>query len=180
MTDNPNIEALQPGATPKATPQFLDPTWSQSLRVWWSFFWPQALVAGVLDFIAFANPLARFLIVSAVMIGAMEYALSRSFPDFHVELVRPLQGDPQPLPKTFTRVFSITWEYAWRIWFYSLVLGLFVALPILFVVGPKPLDSIAANVVFWVVGAAMSYYIFSTHIVNGIVDDAQVEFISNP
>jgi hypothetical protein len=191
MTETPYTDGIIGGGSEPRVPDgaFLDPTWRRVLPVWWAFFWPLALtmaVTAVAGELAgdpgwgWAGPLVKFVLWSTVMFICMRNALDQSFSDFHVALVRPLQGDATPIPPTFTRVAHVTWGYMWRSWVYALILGLIVGLPVLLIAGPKvlmpsPIDGVV-NIVSM---GALSYYVFQSDIVNGIFGDVQIELISN-
>jgi hypothetical protein len=170
-------------------PEFLDPTREQTFRVWCAFFWPQAaaMVASSLlnlsvpsNGLAFVDPLFRLLAWFALILAGLRYAFGRTYPDFRVALVRPLEGDTTPLPLTLDSLSAIAWGYLWRTFLATLFLGFIVAIPIALVAGDKkPLAGPVGTLLIFLFVSGLSYYIFQASIINGIFDDVQVELLSN-
>jgi len=137
-----------PSASAAAPTQsaYIQPTLGHGLRIWWAYYWPTNLIAGVIvaffqfwlrklyeDVILSAHatviamrilPYATTYIVAFFIIW---YVLGKRFRHFRIALL-PRAGatDAQPLRRTFKRTLRVWWTFSWRSALY-LIIATFVA-----------------------------------------------------
>jgi hypothetical protein len=198
-----NDELARDEAEPRYAPDgpFIEPTRERVRRVWWAFFWPQLLAMVVIAFasgpvetwlsvhgylsagqLKFALRLAGIWFWSTIMLGAMDYALGRSFREFRVALVPATAEDVTPLRRTFGRIARVTWGYLWRVWVLKVIFGLIVLFwpsSILHAssqLSPGPMDAIETALDI-ALTAAIGLYVFRDGIVGQVFGDARVALL---
>jgi hypothetical protein len=201
VTDIPcTDETVRDGAEPERDPRFLEPTRERALRVWWSFFWPWLVVSTLFDIASprvgdwivahgymsaktlhSAMPLFGIWLSVTLLMGAMDYALSRKYRDFRVALVAK-GGDATPLERTFARVGRVTWRGFWWFVLYYVIFGLlFLDYPILVITQSFGLQPGTLEIVRTVLGmffaAVIGFYVFKHHIIDHAAGDAEVRLL---
>lgn len=174
---------------------YIQPTLSHGLRLWWAFFWPTSLMAGILGFTLVAwmrflytnTDLPGWLVIYPMRFGpyvveyiveifAMYYLLHRRFRRFRIALL-PVGVLPEnaagvlPLPATFLRSFRVWWTFTWRKVVYSVIAYVVVLLPLSWFAGifnPRPLQ---AAVFFYLAGIAVSGAVSLFVIYSNILDE---------
>lgn len=144
-----------PGSVPSEIQEYIQPTFNDGLRIWWAFFWPTSLVAGVLTILAmawikylyqnfdvsgstlrYARTAAPYVISYSVAFFVMYYILHKNFRHFHIGLLSNGGAqDAQPLAATFRRTLPIWFTYSWRTFIYRLIASFVASIPIGVVLG---------------------------------------------
>ena len=127
-----NVPAVASAAAP--TSNYIQPTLNHGLRIWWAYYWPTNLIAGVIIFClrfwlfrlydnlvlsARATVIALRIVPYAttylVAFFIIWYVLGKRFRHFRIALLPRASGpEAQPLPRTFKRVFRVWWAFSWR------------------------------------------------------------------
>lgn len=175
MTSQPSMfgDSLAPQPSASPTSNYIQPTLSHGLRIWWAFFWRNTLLSGGLAFIlgielvllARYIPLARsryFLAYGAYVleyitaIFIMHFIVRKKFQTFRIILAPSGDSDAaQILPATFRRTFRIWWTYTWRSAIYRVILGVAMSVPLGFLTGAVAAMSPRLGQVFgWLTGVA--------------------------
>lgn len=137
---------------------YVQPTLSHGLRIWWAFYWPTALAAFVLA-IGFNSAMRLFLqigvipdvdIVPVIWISrldlyvfyylvaffAMAYILRKKFRSFRIGLLSNYGGEgAERLRPTMRRTARVWWAFSWRAVIYRLIAMVAAWLPIGWIMG---------------------------------------------
>jgi len=132
---------------------YIQPTLGHGLRIWWAFYWRNAVIAIVLSFqlgtavqglvrsgmvsprmTPFLMQAASYVLNFVPAIFVMYYIVRKRFRGFQIRLTST--GDPaQILEPTPPRVFRIWWTFTWRSIVYTIALSIAMTVPMGFVVG---------------------------------------------
>lgn len=127
---------------------YIQPTLNHALRIWWAYYWPTSLAAGMIIFCgAFwlrllyervaisAHTLRISLIVlpyaatAAIGVLIFRYILGKRFRHFRIALLPAAGGsEATPLRPVWRRTIRVWWTFTWRSVIYGIVLGLLVGL----------------------------------------------------
>jgi hypothetical protein len=133
------------GDLPKTTPvvphsDYVQPTLSHGLRIWWALFWRTTLI----DAFAFTGPTLAFHLALAsywsysfnygAALAMMYFVVRKKFRHFHIRLVS-VADRTQVLEPTFWRVLRIWWTFTWRSVVYRIILSFAMNVPMAFVTG---------------------------------------------
>lgn len=165
---------------------YIQPTLNHGLRIWWAYYWPTNLIAGVIIFCLrfWLFKLYDNLVLSAravvIAMGILPYAttyvvaffiiwyvLGKRFRHFRIALLPAAGGaDTQPVRRTFQRTLRVWWTFSWRSLLYFLIAWIVVILPLtwfamLFRPGPLFVSLFFAFVGFLVNGAISLFVIYS-------------------
>jgi hypothetical protein len=174
MTSQPSMFGEPSAAQPAASnSNYIQPTLSHGLRIWWAFFWRNTLLSGGLAFIlgielvllARYIPLARtryvltyggYVLEYITAIFIMHFIVRKKFQRFRIILSPSGDTDAaQILPATFRRTFRIWWTYTWRTVIYRVILGVAMSVPLGFLTGAVAVISPRLGPVsIWLTGVA--------------------------
>lgn len=121
---------------------YIQPTLSHGLRVWWAYYWPTALIVfGLLLLSGFfmgifiatgallpatvraITPALSYFWIFFVSFFTIRYVLGKTFRRFRIALL-PAFGEnaANQLPKTLRRTLRVWWAFIWRAVVYSVIL----------------------------------------------------------
>jgi hypothetical protein len=191
----------QAGSGPSAgNSAYIQPTLNHGLRLWWAYFWPTTLLAGILDVtlvfwmrLLYENtdlpgwlviypmryaPLAMDYIVGIL---TMYYLLHRRFRRFRIALfpvgVLPESAkDATPLPATFLRSLRVWWTFTWRKVVYSVIAYVVVLLPLSWFAGVFNPRAAQAAIFFYLAGLVVNGAVSLFVIYSNILDEDFGEF----
>jgi hypothetical protein len=170
MFDSPS---LPPPASPESN--YIQPNLGHGLRIWWAFFWPTSLIAGLMTF-ALNYSLARiyensgipgsligrvmkfdpYVMTYFVALFVMDYVLQKKFRHFRLGLLSNRGGEgAQPLDVTIGRTLRVWWTYSWRSLVYRLVLSFVAAIPMGVLIGLFTRMPVAHALVTFFMGIAI-------------------------
>jgi hypothetical protein len=146
-----------PSPAPAATQEtsYIQPTFSDGLRIWWALFWPTTLIAGILTAAlhyslrrvyqnsdipgSVLSPIMRFdpyALTYIVALFVMDYVLEKNFRHFRLGLLSNRGGEgAQLLPVTLGRTLRVWWTYSWRSLIYRLILAFITTIPMGVILG---------------------------------------------
>jgi hypothetical protein len=193
-------------ASAAASPQsnYVQPNLGHGLRIWWAFFWRNAIISAILTailgltvkFLAFRGLAPASLIRPAVQLGSyvtayasaffvIHYVVKKKFRQFHITLL-PIGGseDAEPLPPNMKRTFRIWWTFTWRTFVYGLVLSFVANVPLAFLNGLvavvyPPLAAIFTQLVSLAIGGAVGLFVIYASILDEEFGSFRVALASN-
>jgi hypothetical protein len=195
MASSPPSFGDGPAAPAESTSSsYVQPTLEHGLRIWWAFYWRNAVIAIVLSFQLGAavqwlgaqgmlslrmRPVflqaGSYVLNFVPAIFVMYYIVRKRFRGFRIRLTSI--GDPaQVLEPTPRRVFRIWWTFTWRSIVYTIALSVAMTVPMGFVAGTaaaiSPLFGRLFNIVQGVVvaGAVGLFVIYSNILDEEIAD----------
>jgi hypothetical protein len=138
-----------------ADSQYVQPTLSHGLRIWWAFYWRTTVASAILvaaliltikplflkgglSFPAYRSLMAvgPWFITYAVSIPVMYFILRKRFQHFRIGLLSLSGGVAAgEIPPTFPRTLRIWWTFTWRTIVYRLILGFVGNIALGFVLG---------------------------------------------
>jgi hypothetical protein len=154
MASSPSSFGDGPAAPADLIPGgYIQPTLGHGLRIWWAFYWRNAVIAIVLSFQLGAalqwlgaqgmislrmRPLflqaGSYVLNFVPAIFVMYYIVRKRFRSFRIRLTS-IGDSPQALEPTPRRVFRIWWTFTWRSIVYTIALSVAMTVPMGFVVG---------------------------------------------
>ncbi|MGA7854811.1 MAG: hypothetical protein WCA15_15905 [Candidatus Acidiferrales bacterium] len=151
MPNPPSMfDSPRPASTAAPADNYIQPTLSHGLRIWWAFYWRTLLatillvaaVAKILPLVAEA-PAARLILRYGVYFFyysaaffMIAFILRKNFRDFRIALLSHRGGDgAQPLPPNFQRVARVWWTFSWRSLLYRLIATFVISFPLGWIVG---------------------------------------------
>lgn len=134
---------------------YIQPTFGDGLRIWWAFFWPTSLIAGILT--AAVNysllriyqnsdipgnvlrPILKldpYVFTYIVALFVMDYVLQKKFKHFRMGMLSNHGGEgAQELDVTLGRSLRVWWTYSWRSLIYRLILAFVTTIPMGVILG---------------------------------------------
>ena len=129
---------------------YIQPNLNHGLRIWWAFFWPVTLGAGILTFLGNAwiyysyehsylpGTLLRYFRIGVPYISTytvaffvMYYILRKNFRHFRIGLLSNFGCEGAgPLAPTFRRTALVWFNYSWRTLVIRLIVGFAAAIPL--------------------------------------------------
>ena len=125
-----------PSATSASSPpdDYIQPTLSHALRVWWAYYWRTTLIAGFFGiFVSFtlrsvyasagansawvfwAKQAQDFALTAIVAIFVIDYILEKQFKHFRIGLVSAASAmERHDVPVTLWRSMRVWWSFTWR------------------------------------------------------------------
>ena len=164
-----------------AQSDYIQPSLSHGLRIWWALYWRSTLVTALSlggSMAAFRVVLPSYWSYSAdylIILAVMWFILIKRFRTFRIRLVSKADRTHE-LPVTYRRTFRIWWTFTWRTIVYRLVLGFVSGIPIGFLRGAveviyPPLGPAFGMVVGLVIeGAVGLFTIYSSILDEDIAD----------
>ena len=151
MPNPPSMfDSPRPASTAAPADNYIQPTLSHGLRIWWAFYWRTLLatillvaaVAKILPLVAEA-PAARLILRYGVYFFyysaaffMIAFILRKNFRDFRIALLSHRGGDgAQPLRPNFQRVARVWWTFSWRSLLYRLIATFVISFPLGWIVG---------------------------------------------
>ena len=151
MPNPPSMfDSPRPASTAAPADNYIQPTLSHGLRIWWAFYWRTLLatillvaaVAKILPLVAEA-PAARLILRYGVYFFyysaaffMIAFILRKNFRDFRIALLSHRGGDgAQPLRPNFQRVARVWWTFSWRSLLYRLIATFAISFPLGWIVG---------------------------------------------
>jgi hypothetical protein len=199
MLSSPSLFTAPAGAREsKPADGYIQPTLNHGLRIWWAYFWPTTLIAGVLQFCAGfwlrlmydrlvidAHTLkdgiltAPYLTTAAIGLLIFRYILGKRFRHFRLALLPAASlSDAAPLRPIWRRTVRIWWTFTWRSLVYALIAFVIVTLPLSWFLGifrPSPAFASFFFLSFGtVVNAAISLFIIYSNILDEEFGDFRV------
>ena len=130
----------------KTNAEYLQPTLNHGLRIWWAYYWPTTIIAGLLAFCAAfwfrvlyqraaisAYALRDALLVipyaTTAVVGILifRYLLGKRFRRFRLALLpSAVNADTAPLRPVWRRTLRVWWTFTWRSTIYAIVLSFLV------------------------------------------------------
>jgi len=189
-----------PSANTAADPEspYVQPTFNYALRIWWAFFWPLNVVAGILTFglMVLAYAMYRNVMIPASVVKwaqyavpfsmnygiayfAMFYVLGKTFRHFKIGLVSAGSFvHPQPVTRTTNRVARVWFAYSWRAVVFGLIATFITSFPLGALAGAFeriPLVAPALRLIFQIaIAGAVGLFIFYNNILDENFGDARV------
>ena len=146
-----------PSAAPDALPEtnYIQPNFGHGLRIWWAFFWPTSLIAGILTLALnfslrriyqdsnlpgnLLGPIMKFdpfVLTYIVALFVFDYVLEKNFRHFRLGLLTNRGGEgAQQLNVTLIRTARVWWTYSWRSLVYRLILAFITTIPMSVILG---------------------------------------------
>lgn len=183
----------------KADSTYIQPTLNHGLRIWWAYYWPTTIVAGLLTFctalwlrmlyenLAISAPvfswsarLQGYVLTYLVAIFGINYVLRRRFRRFRIALL-PVGGDASSpaLPVTVKRGLRVWWTFSWRTLVYGVIGYLLILLPLTWFAGifaprPSALVILFFGLVSIAVNGAVSLFVVYSNILEEDFGDFRV------
>lgn len=198
MASSPPIYGDGPAAQAESiSSTYIQPTLEHGLRIWWAFYWRNAVIAIVLSFQLGAavrwlgekgmvslrtGPLllqvGSYVLNFVPAIFVMYYIIRKRFRSFRIRLTS-LGDSAQVLEPTPGRVFRIWWTFTWRSIVYTIALSVAMTVPMGFVVGTataiSPLFGRLFNIVQeLVVAGAVGLFVIYSNILDEEIADFSV------
>lgn len=191
-----NAPTVASAAAPPSN--YIQPTLSHGLRIWWAYYWPTTLIAAVLSFCVayWLRVLYQDLVVSAtvfiwvarlqsyvlpslVAIFAIQYVLRRRFRRFRIALVSTsVTEGTERLAVTAIRGLRVWWTFTWRTIVYEAIAYVVVILPLgwfVVIFAPGPIfTAIFFLLVGIVINGAISLFIIYSNILDEDFGDFRV------
>jgi len=186
------FEAPSPAsAVPLPDRNYVQPNLGHGLRIWWAFYWPMTVIAGVLVFVlnfwlrrlyedlilpaSLVGPLLKFdpyVLSYAVAFFVMYYILRKNFWHFRIGLLSNRGGEgAQPVSPTFARTFRVWWTYSWRTLVYSAIAWVAVVLPMTWFVALFKPSPLFAQLFFLLLGVIIAGAVGLFAIYSNILDE---------
>jgi hypothetical protein len=177
---------------------YIQPTFNYALRIWWAFYWPLNVVAGILTFglmvlvyamyhnvmvpafvVKWATYAVPFLMNYGIAYFAMYYILGKTFRHFKIGLVSAGNFDrPQTVERTTNRVARVWFAYSWRALVYGLIATFVTSFPLGTLAGAFeriPLIAPTLRFIFQLaISGAVGLYVFYNNILDENFGDARV------
>ena len=144
------FDSPRPVASAAPAGNYIQPTLSHGLRIWWAFYWRTLLatiflvaaVAKLLPLVSespAAGLIVRYDVFFFYYFAAffmMAIILRKNFRDFRVALLSHRGGEgAQPLPPNFRRVARVWWTFSWRSLLYRIIASFAISFPLGWIVG---------------------------------------------
>jgi len=180
---------------------YIQPNLGHAMRIWWAFYWRNALISGVLSIILHyavqltyestnvharylrpINQLSDFVLSYIVAIFIIHFVLKKNFRQFRIALL-PGYGGPgaEILQPTIGRTIRVWWTYVWRTIVLSILGWVFVIYPLGIFVGlfkPSPAITIVfLGAVGFVVGGAIALFVIYSSILDEDFGDFRVSLL---
>jgi hypothetical protein len=178
-------------ATALPESNYIQPNLGHGLRIWWAFFWRNAIIVAILTALAgmavkalYERGLASANVLRPVMqygsyviaytsaLFVLHFIVRKKFQRFRINLI-PVGGseNAEALPATMKRTFRIWWTFAWRTVVYGVILNFAANVPMAFLNGLvaviyPPLAAIFAQLVSLVIGAAIGLFVIYANILD--------------
>lgn len=134
-----NAPSVSSAAAPPGN--YIQPTLSHGLRIWWAYYWPTNLIAAVIVFcfqfwlrklyenvilsaraVVIAMRILPYATTYVVVFKIIWYVLGKRFRHFRIALLPTAGGaDAQPLRRTFKRTLRVWWAFSWRTILYLVI-----------------------------------------------------------
>lgn len=159
-----------------STREWITPTFSHALRVWWAYYWPTWLIAAAIQFGAGVGLFAMaragdltpdeqtwilrvmpFVATAAVGLFVFQYLLTARFGNFRIAIFPATYGENQlSLPPTFAHGTRIWMAFTWRAILFSVIAGFFVTFPLNAIVAIVTFGTMPPLVAAVLVGALLN------------------------
>jgi len=113
---------------------YIQPSLSHGLRVWWAYYWPTSLISVVLigmisvafriawqdglvsgNLVRWASIILPYVVTYAISLFIIHYILAKRFRHFRIALLaRDISSTDQSLPRTSRRTIRVWWAFSWR------------------------------------------------------------------
>jgi hypothetical protein len=179
---------------------YIQPTLNHGSRIWWAFFWPVTLIAGILTVVsnigmkytyenmnvpgwALRYPMKYGSYAIEIIVGyfVIYYLLHKNFRRFRIALF-PRGAMPTDasaalsLPATFGRSSRVWWTFTWRRLVYSVIAYIVVILPLTWFAALFNPGPVSAGLFFFVVGLIVSGSVSLFVIYSSILDEEFGDF----
>jgi hypothetical protein len=177
---------------------YIQPTLNHGLRIWWAYFWPTTLIAGVLQFctgfwlrvmyeraaidahtLKTGLLIAPYATTAAVGLLIFRYLLGKRFRHFRLALLPVASAlAAVTLRPVWGRTVRVWWTFTWRSLVYVLIAFVIVILPLSWFVGifrPSPaFGSFFFLFVGTVVNGTISLFVIYSNILDEEFGDFRV------
>jgi hypothetical protein len=178
---------------------YIQPTLNHGLRIWWAYFWPTSLIAGLLQFCAgywlrvmyerttidahtvkAATLILPYAITAATGLLIFRYLLGKRFRYFRLALLPAgsLSG-AAPLRPIWRRTVRVWWTFTWRSVLYTLILSFLIGVSLGWLLGMLSETSRLMAVLVpliqgLVVGAAVGLFVIYSNVLDEDFSDFRV------
>lgn len=180
---------------------YIQPNLGHALRIWWAFYWRNALISGFLSIILhyavrwtyentnlhvrYLRPISQlsdYLLSYIVAIFIIHFVLKKNFRHFRIALLSGYGGPgAEILQPTFGRTIRVWWTYVWRTIILSILGWVFVIYPLGIFVGlfnPSPTIAVVFfGAVGFVVGGAVALFVIYSNILDEDFGDFRVSLL---
>lgn len=187
---------------PKPADGYIQPTLSHGLRVWWAYFWPTTVIAGLLQFCcgfwlrlmyvradidAHALRMASLIVPYATTAGVglliFRYLLGKRFRHFRLALLPAGSvSATTPLRPIWRRTIRVWWTFAWRAVVYTVIFSFLISvslgwlIALLSEINPST-AGLVPLIVNLAIGAAVGLFIIYSNVLDEEFGDFRVALL---
>ena len=190
MSEPPSLLEKRPEPRENsAQSNYIQPTLSHGLRIWWALYWRSTLATALSlggSMAALRVVLPSYWSYSAdyvIILAMMYFILKKRYRTFRIRLVSNVDRTRE-LPATFARTFRVWWTFTWRTIVYRVVLSFITGIPVGFLSGAvaviyPPLGPAFAILVGLVIEGAVGLFTIYSSILDEEMSDFCVTLVPN-
>ena len=196
MLSKPGMFEAPSAASVPPLDDYIQPTLSHALRVWWAYYWRTTLIAGFFGifvsftlrsvyasagpnsaWVSWAKQAQDFVLTAIVAIFVFDYILQKQFKHFRIGLLSAASAiERHDVPVTLWRSMRVWWSFTWRNIVGSVIGYVVVILPFSWLIGiTRPPEFVAAFLLL-LVGFAVAGLVALFVIYSSILDEEFGDF----
>lgn len=196
MLSKPGMFEAPSAASVPPLDDYIQPTLSHALRVWWAYYWRTTLIAGFFGifvsftlrsvyasagpnsaWVSWAKQAQDFILTAIVAIFVLDYILEKQFKHFRIGLISAASAiERHDVPVTLWRSMRVWWSFTWRNIVGSVIGYVVVILPLSWLITITRPPELAALVVMFLSGFAVAGLVALFVIYSSILDEEFGDF----
>lgn len=196
MLSKPGMFEAPSAASVPPLDDYIQPTLSHALRVWWAYYWRTTLIAGFYGifvsftlrsvyasagpnsaWVSWAKQAQDFILTAIVAIFVLDYILEKQFKHFRIGLLSAASAiERHDVPVTLWRSMRVWWSFTWRNIVGSVIGYVVVILPLSWLITITRPPELAALVVMFLSGFAVAGLVALFVIYSSILDEEFGDF----